>query len=47
MIRTIPSAERYHADHGWLETRWHFSFSDYHDPDNMNWSACVSSTTTW
>jgi quercetin 2,3-dioxygenase len=37
MIKIIPSAERYHADHGWLDTRWHFSFSDYYDPNNMNW----------
>jgi len=39
MIQIIPSNERHHANHGWLETRWHFSFSDYHDPANMNWSA--------
>ncbi len=39
MIKVIPSADRYHADHGWLDTRWHFSFSDYNDPANMNWSA--------
>lgn len=39
MIDIIPNAERYHADHGWLDTHWHFSFSDYYDPKNMNWSA--------
>jgi hypothetical protein len=39
MINIIPSADRYHADHGWLGTRWHFPFSDYYDPANMNWSA--------
>jgi redox-sensitive bicupin YhaK (pirin superfamily) len=39
MITVIPSADRHHADHGWLETHWHFSFADYHDPKNMNWSA--------
>lgn len=38
MIQVIPSAERYQADHGWLQTRWHFSFADYYDPKNMNWS---------
>jgi quercetin 2,3-dioxygenase len=38
MIQVIPSNERYHADHGWLSTHWHFSFSDYYDPRNMNWS---------
>jgi redox-sensitive bicupin YhaK (pirin superfamily) len=36
MIRTIPSTDRYHTDAGWLDARWHFSFSDYHDPANMN-----------
>jgi redox-sensitive bicupin YhaK (pirin superfamily) len=39
MIDTIKSNDRYYADHGWLQTRWHFSFSDYYDPKNMNWSA--------
>jgi redox-sensitive bicupin YhaK (pirin superfamily) len=37
MINIIESEKRYHADFGWLDTRWHFSFSDYHDPKNMNW----------
>ena len=35
MIQVIPSNERYHADHGWLSTHWHFSFGDYHDVNNM------------
>jgi quercetin 2,3-dioxygenase len=39
MINVIPSSARHYADHGWLKTRWHFSFSDYHDPSNMNWGA--------
>lgn len=39
MINIIKSADRHHADHGWLSTYWHFSFSDYQDPDNMNWGA--------
>jgi redox-sensitive bicupin YhaK (pirin superfamily) len=37
MINIIRSDERHHADHGWLDTRWHFSFSNYHDEQNMNW----------
>jgi redox-sensitive bicupin YhaK (pirin superfamily) len=39
MIQVIPSKSRHHADHGWLSTHWHFSFSDYYDPANMNWGA--------
>ena len=26
-----------HRDHGWLDTRYHFSFSDYMDPQRMGW----------
>jgi redox-sensitive bicupin YhaK (pirin superfamily) len=37
VINIIPSEQRYHADHGWLDTRWHFSFADYHDPKNVHW----------
>ncbi len=37
MINVIKSEDRYHADHGWLDTRWHFSFGDYYDEENMNW----------
>jgi quercetin 2,3-dioxygenase len=37
MIKIIPSADRYHAELDWLSTYWHFSFSDYYDPRNMNW----------
>jgi hypothetical protein len=39
MINIIRSKDRHTADHGWLLTHWHFSFSDYHDPANMNWGA--------
>jgi hypothetical protein len=39
MIQVIHSGERYFADHGWLKTRHHFSFSDYYDPKNVHWGA--------
>jgi len=39
MINITQSENRHHADHGWLDTRWHFSFGDYYDPANMNFSA--------
>ena len=37
MISIIPSNQRHFSDAGWLQTYWHFSFSDYHDPQNMQW----------
>jgi hypothetical protein len=39
MIKTINSGDRHHANFGWLDTHWHFSFDSYHDPANLNWGA--------
>lgn len=39
MIKLIKSDERHHADFGWLDTHWHFSFDTYYDPANQNWGA--------
>jgi len=39
MIDIRPFAGLAHRDHGWLDTRYHFSFSDYYDTDRMGWGA--------
>jgi redox-sensitive bicupin YhaK (pirin superfamily) len=38
MINVIKSEDRHTADFGWLQARWHFSFGDYRDPANVQWS---------
>jgi quercetin 2,3-dioxygenase len=39
MIKLIDFASIAHLDHGWLDTRHHFSFGDYQDPSRVNWGA--------
>ena len=39
MIELRPFDKLYGADHGWLQTRHHFSFADYRDPKRMGWGA--------
>ena len=38
-MRHIPFNTLYTADHGWLKTRFHFSFAEYHDRNNMHYGA--------
>lgn len=35
MIKHIPASERHFSDFKWLKTYWLFSFSNYYDPNNM------------
>jgi len=39
MIDIRPFDGLAHRDHGWLDTRYHFSFSDYYDPARVSWGA--------
>lgn len=37
MIQLRPYRDLGGARHGWLDTRHHFSFAQYHDPARMHW----------
>jgi redox-sensitive bicupin YhaK (pirin superfamily) len=39
MIDRRPLASLGGANHGWLETKHHFSFANYYDPARMGWGA--------
>jgi redox-sensitive bicupin YhaK (pirin superfamily) len=37
VIRVRHDNEIYRAEGGWFTARWHFSFDQYRDPENMGW----------
>ena len=39
MIERRPFSELGHRNHGWLDSHFHFSFADWHDPKRMRWGA--------
>lgn len=39
MAQIIRAAQRHFSDLGWLKTFWLFSFSDYYDPENVQFGA--------
>jgi len=36
IIKKLPKENMYTSNLGWLESRFHFSFADYYDSENMN-----------
>ena len=39
MVDLRPYSSLGGGHHGWLDTRHHFSFADYHDPARLNWGS--------
>ncbi|MCU5469411.1 pirin family protein [Bacillus paranthracis] len=39
MVRKVDHKNMGRANHGWLNTHFHFSFANYYNPNNMNFGA--------
>ena len=39
MIQKIPKDQLYTSDHGWLQSKFLFSFAEYYDQKNMEWGS--------
>ena len=39
MLKHIPFDSLFTAEHGWLTSRFHFSFAEYHNSDNIRFGA--------
>ena len=39
MFQKIPQENLYTSDHGWLQSKFLFSFAEYYDPNNLEWGS--------
>jgi redox-sensitive bicupin YhaK (pirin superfamily) len=39
MINVYPASSRFTADHGWLKSKFSYSFAEYYDPNNLQFGS--------
>ena len=44
MLKKLPKENMGTSNLGWLESRFHFSFAEYRNPNNMNFGVVRVST---